>query len=80
MAQVFKYSNKNVLSRNETVHHNHKQALFIYNLHPSYMPGSHWVCTYAKHNVINYFDSFGMPVFQELVDHAEEKYHIITTK
>ena len=31
----------NVLSRDETISHNHKQALFIYNLEPSYMSGSH---------------------------------------
>ena len=30
---------KNVLSRDQTVPHNHKLALFIYNLEPSYMSG-----------------------------------------
>ena len=44
----------NVLSRDETVPHNHKLGLFIYNLEPHYMSGSHWVATYAKDNVINY--------------------------
>ena len=63
----------NVLSRNQTVPHKHKLALFIYNLEPSYMKGSHWCATYVKNNVINYFDSFGMPPFQELVDHAKRK-------
>ena len=62
-----------VLSRNERVPHNHRQSLFIYNLEPSYMSGSHWVATYVKDNVINYFDSFGMPPFQELVNHAKRK-------
>ena len=62
-----------VLSRDETVPHGHKQALFIYNLEPSYMGGSHWVSTYVKDNVINYFDSFGMPPFQEMVNHAIRK-------
>ena len=62
-----------VLSRDEKVPHNHKQALFIYNLEPSYMSGSHWVTTYVKDNIINYFDSFGMPPFQELVNHAKRK-------
>ena len=62
-----------VLSRDQKVPHNHKQALFIYNLEPSYMSGSHWVTTYVKENVINYFDSFGMPPFQELVNHAKRK-------
>ena len=27
------------------------------------MSGSHWVATYVKDNIINYFDSFGMPPF-----------------
>ena len=63
----------NVLSRDENVPHNHKQALFIYNLEPAYMSGSHWVATYVKDNVINYFDSFGMPPFQEMVNHAKKK-------
>ena len=63
----------NVLSRDMKVPHNHKEALFIYNLEPSYMNGSHWVSTYVKDNVINYFDSFGMYPFQEMVDHAKRK-------
>ena len=61
----------NVLSRDESLPHNHKQALFIYNLEPSYMNGSHWVATYVKNGIINYFDSFGMPPFQETVNHAK---------
>ena len=63
----------NVLSRDRTVSHNHKLAIFIYNLEPSYMSGSHWIATYVKDNVINYFDSFGMYPFQEIVDHAKKK-------
>ena len=62
-----------VLSRDQRVPHNHNQALFIYNLKPSYMNGSHWVATYVKDHIINYFDSFGMPPFQELVNHAKRK-------
>ena len=57
---------KDVLSRDENVPHNHMQALFIYNLEPAYMSGSHWVATYVKNGIINYFDSFGMPPFQEI--------------
>ena len=64
---------RDVLSRDETVPHNHKLSLFIYNLEPSYMSGSHWVATYVRGNVINYFDSFGMPPFQEILDHAKKK-------
>ena len=63
----------NVLSREESSPHNHKQALFIYNPEPSYMSGSHWVATYVKNGIINYFDSFGMPPFQEIVNHAKRK-------
>ena len=62
-----------VLSRDQSVPHNHKQALFIYNLEPSYMSGSLWVTTNVQVNKVNYFDSFGMPPFQELVDHAKRK-------
>ena len=63
----------NVLSRDESSPHNHMQALFIYNLEPSYMSGSHWVATYVKTGIINCFDSFGMPPFQEIVNHAKRK-------
>ena len=63
----------NVLSRDESLPHNHKQVLFIYNLEPSYKSGSHWVATYVKNGIINYFDSFGMPPFQEIVNHAKRK-------
>jgi len=62
-----------VLSRDQSVPQNHKQALFIYNLEPSYMIGSHWVTAFVEDNKINFFDSFGMPPFQELVDHAKRK-------
>ena len=64
---------ENVLSRDQTVPHQHKLALFIYNLEPHYMSGSHWVTTYVRNGTINYFDSFGVPPFQELVNHAKEK-------
>ena len=63
----------NVLSRDTKAPHNHKLAIFIYNLEPSYMNGSHWIATYVEDNVINYFDSFGSPPFQEIVDHAKKK-------
>ena len=71
--QYLKIPIKNVLSRDQTVPHNHKLALFIYNLEPSYMGGSHWVATYVRDNVINYFDSFGLPPFEEMVNHAKRK-------
>ena len=37
------------------------------------MSGCHWVSTYVKDGVINCFDSFGMPPFQEMVNHARSK-------
>ena len=64
---------KDVLSRGESVLHNHKLVLLIYNLEPSYMSGRYWVATYIKDNVINYFDSFGMAPFQEIANHAKRK-------
>ena len=64
---------KNVLSRDQKVAHNHKLGLFIYNLEPAYLSGSHWVATYIRDKVIHYFDSFGMPPFQEMVNHAKMK-------
>ena len=73
----------NVLSRDESVQHNHKQALFIYNLEAAYMSGSHWVATYVENGIINYFESFGMQPFQEIVNHARKKkqhYYIKTIR
>lgn len=62
-----------VMSRDQRIPHNQTQSLVIYNLEPSYMSGSHWVATFVKDNTINYFDSFGMPPFQEMVDHSKRK-------
>ena len=70
----------NVLSRDESFPHNHEQALFIYNLEPNYMSGSHWVATYVKNGIINYFDSFGMPPFQEIVNHAKGSEQYVKAK
>lgn len=66
----------NVLSTDQRETHNQRQALFIYNLEPSYMNGSHWVAKYVKETILNYFvrnyfDSFGMPPFQLLLNHAK---------
>ena len=30
-------------------------------------------CHICENGIVNYFDSFGMPPFQELVDHAKKK-------
>jgi len=37
------------------------------------MSGNHWASTYIKDNVINYFNSFGMALFQE-------KLNLVTSK
>ena len=37
------------------------------------MSGSHWVATFVENRKIDYFDSFGLSPFQEIVDHAKEK-------
>ena len=37
------------------------------------MSGSHWVATYVKNGIINYFHSFGIPPFQEIINHARIK-------
>ena len=39
------------------------------------MSGSHWVATYVKNGIINYFDSFGMPPFQE----SDQIQNLLTT-
>ena len=37
------------------------------------MSGSNWVSTCVKDGVINYFDGFGIPPFQEMASHARSK-------
>ena len=37
------------------------------------MSGSHWVAKYVQDSLINYFGSFWMPPFQEIVNHARSK-------
>ena len=37
------------------------------------MSGRHWVATYVSDLIINYFDSLGMPPFQEIVDYAKRE-------
>jgi len=58
---------RNVLSREQKLSHNYQLAILMYSLEPAYMSGSHWVATYVRDNVISYFDSFGMPPFQQIV-------------
>ena len=45
------------------------------------MKGSHWCATYAKDNVINYFDSFGLTTLSGDVNHAKrENVTLITSE
>ena len=62
-----------MLSRDQTVPHDHRQALFISNLEPRYMSRSLWVATYVKDGIIKFLDGFGMPPFHELVNHARRE-------
>ena len=34
---------------------------YVFNLDPSYLPGSHWVAVYSNRKGIEYFDSYGLP-------------------
>ena len=47
-AQYLKIPLTNVLSRDGKVPDNHQSGLFIYNLEPAYMSGSHWLATYSS--------------------------------
>ena len=52
-------------------------------LEPLYTSSSHLVSTFAKNGDINYFDSFGMPPFQKIVNHAKKNLtllHHLSTK
>ena len=37
------------------------------------MSGSHWVATYVKNRVTNYFYSFSMPPFPKILNRASKK-------
>ena len=67
-----------MLSRGQTVPHGHRQALFVYNLEPSYMSGSHWITQHMSRMVLSVIltvlECLRFPApFQELVDHARRK-------
>lgn len=62
-----------VLSRDETVPHSNSFGLSINNLELSDMSGSRRVAAFVKSNIINYFNSFVMLPFQEIVNHARGK-------
>ena len=50
------------------------QYPYILNMDKTKGPGTHWVMFRRKHKSILYFDSFGRPPPQELVDLAQNKH------
>ena len=62
-----------IYSRDEYIPDKHGNCIVIMNLEPSFMNGSHWVsCIEQPMKTLNYFDSFGMPYFQEYADRASK--------
>ena len=40
-----------------------RNGVYIVNLDPSNLPGSHWVAIYLHNHLAEYFDSYGLPPF-----------------
>ena len=62
---------KGVYALDEIVHIKQKSfpSAYVFNLDPSYKPGSHWVAVYINRNgLTEYFDSFGHPQPREIKD------------
>ena len=62
---------KGVYALDEIVHIKQKSfpSAYVFNLAPSYKPGSHWVAVYINRNgLTEYFDSFGHPQPREIKD------------
>ena len=62
---------KGVYALDETVHIKQKSfpSAYVFNLDPSYKPGSHWVAVYIdRKGRPDYFDSFGRPPPREIKD------------
>ena len=62
---------KGVYALDEIVHIKQKSfpSAYIFNLDPSYKPGSHWVAVYIdRKGRPEYFDSFGRPPPREIKD------------
>ena len=62
-----------IYSSDEYIPDKHRNCIVIMNLEHSFMNGSHWVsCIKQPMKTLNYFDSFGMPYFQEYADRASK--------
>ena len=62
---------KGVYALDEIVHIKQKSlpSAYVFNLDPSYKPGSHWVAVYIdRKGRPEYFDSFGRPPPREIKD------------
>ena len=62
---------KGVYALDEIVHIKQKSlpSAYVFNLDPSYKPGSHWVAVYIdRKGCPEYFDSFGRPPPREIKD------------
>ena len=62
---------KGVYALDEIVHIKQKSfpSAYVFNLDPSYKPGSHWVAVYInRKGPTEYFDSFGHPPQREIKD------------
>ena len=62
---------KGVYALDEIVHikQNSLPSAYVFNLDPSYKPGSHWVAVYIdRKGRPEYFDSFGRPPPREIKD------------
>lgn len=53
---------------------------FVINTDKSTGPGTHWVCCIKKQGVILYFDSYGLPPLQNLIDNKTCKIQYSTSK
>jgi hypothetical protein len=49
-----------------------KNMSFIMNYDKSHETGSHWVGIYVKNGTVYYFDSFGIPVHQSVMNYFKD--------
>lgn len=50
---------RGIISANELCMIENKQSLYIVNIDPNFLPGSHWVCVYVEKDTCEIFDSLG---------------------